>query len=631
VRRAAILFAFGLLAVGPAGASPQAARHPIVFVSNWAPHFRTSELYVVHARGGRSRNLTNNELDDVDPSWSPDGKQVVFASRRRGSFDLYLMNARGGSVRRLLALRGDQREPVWSPDGKLIAFVSPDRRRNEKGWRPPQLFVMTAEGTGITQVTHGDNGAEDPAWSPNGTELAGSDGYIFTVSLDGSDFRELQPAVEAEFDAHPSWSPDGKRIAFDRGELDFSTTDIWVMDADGSGQRRLARFGAQPSWSPDGRTIAFVNGDVWECDRDGCWEDGLSAIATIRASGGRRHYVTRPLPRLGESFGAPARFLFGDGATFFGVHWSRDGRELLYARRLDERTLDLFGLTPGERQKQLTHTRGTETTPVASPDGRRVMFARYNGPEVFVIDVGRRAVHRLATQGYVGSWSPDGRRLAYVVASGRQPPRIYTADSDGSHPRRLVNGIDPTWSPDGRRIAFVQLSHRNSYVGHALGVIDAGGGVARPLLSLRRRSLYGLAWSPAGNWIAFVNSHPTKLASFIELVNAETGATRRVTSGRFWDGIPVWSPDGRRLAFDRRLSGSSDLVAVVVCRWDGRGAHRLGKWRWREFGPSWSPTGRRLVLASRRDGNYEITTVRPDGTGRRALTHNLADNIEPSW
>src|SRR5919204_3692836 len=387
VKRAAILIALGLLAVGPAGASPPVAR-PIVFVSNWAPHFRPSELYVVPARGGRSRNLTNNELDDVDPSWPPDGTRGVYASHRRGNFDLYVLS--GGRMRRLLALPGDQREPVWSPDGKRIAFVSPGSERNPEGWRPSQLFVMNADGAGVAQVTHVETGAGDPAWSPNGKQLAGSGGSIFVVNVDGSGFRELPPAVATEFDEHPSWSPDGTHISFDRGEIDFSTTDLWVMNADGSGQRRLGRFGAQPSWSPDGRMIAFVNGDVWECDKDGCWDDGLSAIATIRGTGGRRHYVTQPLERLGESFGAPARFLYGGGATFFGVHWSPDGRKLLYARRLDERPLDLFSLLPGRRPRQLTETRGVERNPRVSPDGRRVMFERdraNSGPAVYILNL----------------------------------------------------------------------------------------------------------------------------------------------------------------------------------------------------------------------------------------------------
>src|SRR5207237_5547942 len=144
-----------------------------------------------------------------------------------------------------------------------------------------------------------------------------------------------------------SWSPDGTRIAFDREELDISTTDVWVMNADGSGQRRLARFGGQPAWSPDGRTIAFVNGDVWSCDPDGCYEEGLSAIATIRASGGRRHYVRRPRVRLGGSFGAPQRFMLGDGPSFDDVRWSPDCRDLLSALRVEERRLDLLAVELG--------------------------------------------------------------------------------------------------------------------------------------------------------------------------------------------------------------------------------------------------------------------------------------------
>jgi len=635
VRRTGILVAALLLVALPAAAASQRALHPIVFVSNWTPHFRTAEIYSVGSRGGHPLNLTKNEHDDVDASWSPDGKHIAFAARRKGSFDLYVMNARGGGVRRLPALPGDQRQPVWSPGGKRIAFVSPDRIRNEKGWRPPQLFVMNSDGTGITQVTQG-NGAGDPAWSPDRTRLAGSDGSIFTVNADGSDFHELPASVETEGDGHPSWSPDGRSIVFDRGELDFTTSDVWVMNADGGGQRRLARFGAQPSWSPDGRTIAFVNGPVWSCDRDGCYEDGLSAIATIRAAGGRRHYVTRPLERLGQSFGAPEKFLFTDGATFFGVHWSPDGRRLLYARRLDERTLDLFTVTPGRRPRQLTSTPGIETNAVLSPDGRRVLFARYprhaGGPLVLVMGVDGGRARLLAAHGYVGSWSLDGGRIAYVDSANPRVPAIYVAAADGSHRRRLVAGTQPTWSPDGRRIAFVAPSKPGDIEGHTIAVVDADGGSSKRLFQAPRRVIYGLAWSPAGDWVAFVNEKRGALASFVELVNADTGAMRRVTNGRLWDGIPVWSPNGRRLAFERRPNDSTGtLVAVVVCRPDGRGAHRLGKWRWRESGPTWSPSGDRIALASMRGGNSEITTMRPDGTERRTLTHDLADNIEPGW
>jgi Tol biopolymer transport system component len=169
--------------------------------------------------------------------------------------------------------------------------------------------------------------------------------------------------------------------------------------------------------------------------------------------------------------------------------------------------------------------------------------------------------------------------------------------------------------------------------GDTISVINADGTGARRLLYLPRRSLYGLAWSPAGDWLAFViASRRATLSNSIELVNANTGETRSVTGPSFWQGPPVWSPNGHWLAFDRRRRDPySTLTAVVVSRADGRGAHRLGKWSWRESGPAWSADGSRIALSSMRHGNYEITTVRPDGRHARKLTNNLADNIEPSW
>ena len=122
------------------------------------------------------------------------------------------------------------------------------------------------------------------------------------------------------------------------------------------------------------------------------------------------------------------------------------------------------------------------------------------------------------------------------------------------------------------------------------------------------------------------------LATRLELLNVETGERRALTRGSFADDVPVWSPDGGLLAFTRRpRSHYGTLSAVVVSRWDGSGAHRLGKWGWREALPAWSPDGSRLVIASMRSGNYQITTLAPEGRQRHLLTTNLADSLEPSW
>jgi TolB protein len=642
MRAVLITFFAALLVAGAAGAGGARSHHSIVYLSNWEPHFRTGEIYTLGAGGARPRDLTNNELDDLDPSWSPDGRGIAFASTRAGNLDLYLMNARGGSLRRLLSLPGDQRQPVWSPDGHTIAFVSRGADRNEKGWRPDQLFLVNADGSGLRQLTHVESGAADPAWSPDGTALAASDGWIFTINVDGSGFRELQPTVETEGDAHPSWSPDSRRIAFERYEIDISTTDVWTMNADGSGQRRLLRFGGQPTWSPDGRRIAFINGDVWGCDPEGCFEQGLAAVATISASGGQRHYLTPPLLRSGESFGSPQKWLFGDDVSYFGLHWSPDGRRLVFARRLEQRLPDLFAVAAtGGRPKRLTATPQVETDPLVSPDGRRVMFERFplrgGAPAVLLARLPGGRATTLARHGQVGAWSRDGRKLVYlgkVELGGPQLPTIYAARADGSASHALVRGFSPTWSPDAAHLAFLEASKPRLGTVDTISLVDRAGGGHRRLLVLPRRRLFGLAWSPTGPWLSFVSASRSgqSLATRIELLNVDSGEMRTVTRGSFADDAPVWSPDGRLLAFTRRRrSPYATVSAVVVSRWDGRGAHQLGKWRWRESLPAWSPDGSRLVFASMRSGNYQVTTVTPDGRHRHAMTTNLADNIEPSW
>jgi Tol biopolymer transport system component len=110
---------------------------------------------------GTSRNLTNTG-SDYGPAWSPDGKKVAFGSNRSGHSDLYVMNADGSGVTQLTADTATEGRPAWSPDGKKIAFGRTPR--DLVAW---ELYVMNADGSGVTQLTT-NNGSVDPkpAWSP---------------------------------------------------------------------------------------------------------------------------------------------------------------------------------------------------------------------------------------------------------------------------------------------------------------------------------------------------------------------------------------------------------------------------------------------------------------------------------
>ena len=250
------------------------------------------EIYVMDVNGGNPRNLTNDPSDDRDPSWSPDGKRIVFFSNRDGhvidgrpTSEIYVMDADGGNPQNLTNDRNDDRFPSWSPDGKRIAFVS-DRDG------PPRYFdiyVMDADGGNLQRLTSDPRDDRNPSWSPDGERIvfgARREGHfetkfavtyeIYVMDADGGNQQRL--TENRKNDWGPSWSPNGKRITFasDR-KGDLVNIEIYVMDADGSNPQRLTEnrvYDWQPSWSPDGERIAFVserdgNSEIYVMDADG--------------------------------------------------------------------------------------------------------------------------------------------------------------------------------------------------------------------------------------------------------------------------------------------------------------------------------------------------------------------------
>jgi Tol biopolymer transport system component len=281
------------------------------------------ELTLINADGSDYWPLPSTIEGDSSLAWSPTGDRFAFAGvRSEGSpSQVYVGHLDGGNSYEVSQVPQGASEPVWSPDGQRIAFS------------------RFAEPVPVSDSVRTE--ASGPGTPPGITGIAYS--RIYLVNADGSDLRTVSdPATQG--DIAPSWSPDGRRLAFVRNEDGYSS-QIWVMDADGANQHQVShylRLAQHPLWSPDGKWIAFIG-----------FADAYPVTYLVSPDGSDQHRLLS----LGVSGGKPT--------------WSPDGRRLAYLGSSAFVVVNADGL--GEHR--LADVTGHYFSPPAwSPDGKWIAF-----------------------------------------------------------------------------------------------------------------------------------------------------------------------------------------------------------------------------------------------------------------
>jgi Tol biopolymer transport system component len=194
------------------------------------------QVYTMHADGSDIDQITHMRGFTGEPSWSPDGSRIVFAHSPTGNppFNVYTMDAEGGHVHRLTHSALDEQVPKYSPDGHWIAFSTFPQTG------APAVYLVRADGSHFHRLTPLRLHAFDGDWSPDGRRIVAStnadlpDSQVFTIRADGSHVRLLTSGPTGQNDVYASYSPDGCKITFARSLAGQATTDLWVMNADGS-------------------------------------------------------------------------------------------------------------------------------------------------------------------------------------------------------------------------------------------------------------------------------------------------------------------------------------------------------------------------------------------------------------
>ena len=628
-----LLTAAGLFLLLAAAAAAQdeavLARHPAPSPDGSTIAFSYhGDIWVAPTAGGRALRLTVHQAYDHQPKWSPDGSEIAFSSDRFGNDDVYVIPAAGGEATRLTFLSTADVVCGWTPDGERILFHS---RRDFSAHRVPLIYSVPRAGGMATEFMP-EFGSEGTL-SPDGTWLAFTSGYrsywwrrnyrgagnndIWIWNTITGEYRRLTD--HPGNDAFPMWCADGTAIYYlsdaDGGD------NIWRVEIESGERTRITshtddgpRF---PSISADGSLIAYELG---------------TDLYTLRTDGGEPIRLAAVAP-TDSRFNATERRTFSNNAD--EMEPSPDNEEIAFVVRGE-----LFAMREeGGRTARLTSNSARDHDFVWKPDGTALVFIsdREGNYDLYLVE----------------SDDPDESRLSRALA--------FTVTSLTDDP---ADEWSPRFSPDGSRLAYVRGNGD-------LRVIDWETREDTLLLAGWMQPDY--SWSPDGRWIAY--SRPDgEFNNDVWIIPAAGGEAVNITRHPDEDSSPVWSADGRKLAFvSKRLGDGGDNYDIwfvflrledhertaeewedledaeedgangeeeeeeeeLVVEIDFEEIHlrlrRVTSMPGSETDVAISPDGETFAFASDNSGEDELWTVKWDGSELQQLTRGGADPAAIRW
>jgi eukaryotic-like serine/threonine-protein kinase len=500
-----------------------------------------------------AQKLTDLPGEEVYPRLSPDGQSFVFASSQRGNWDIYRQQVGVRSAVNLTAsFDSYDTQPVFSPDGSRIAFRS---SRNGGG-----VFLMGVDGTDVVEVT---DAGFNPAWSPDGRELALNDDNIMSA-----EFRSTYPsasklwAVDVNTKARrvittrdavqADWSPHGQRLAF-WGEQKGGHRDIWTVAADGKTEPVPVTDDAfidwNPIWSPNGEHLYFLS------NRGG--EMNLWRVAIDENTGQLR---SEPEPATLSA------------SNCQHVSFARNGKSLIYGQTTRNENVSQVGFDPVRGQIVGTSTFLTQGLKryaffSLAPDEQSFVYLARGEPQqdLFTANRAGTPLHRLtddAAQDIVPRWSPDGEWIAFLSdRSGKY--EIWKVKPDGSGLSQMTNEpgrevIAPVWSPDGKKLLY-QIRNVNSYI------IDANlpGTDQTPHFLPGHPPAGFIPWDWSPDNTLLVGWQPLADQRSIVVYSFKEADYQSFVLG--FGSYPIWLNDDRRVLF--REAGSLYVLDRVTGKW----------------------------------------------------------------